>query len=132
MSSKLNYMKSAPQRLREFVRPAAHLKQPKFEDKLAQHGVEFNHSWKNLAHMHDLRVWTMTYAPNSLNDARRMQEIHLLNNEMWYQVSEALWKRILFFMGFWVLTTRIFKDKFMKKHMVDSHDANFRAVPGHM
>jgi len=37
-----------------------------------------------MAHMHDLRVWTIAYAPSKSNNLQRMQEIHRLNNEMWY------------------------------------------------
>ena len=40
-----------------------------------------------MAHMHDLRVWTICYAPNKTSNLQRMNEIHRLNNEMWYNVS---------------------------------------------
>ncbi len=82
---KLNYMKTMPQRLSELARPTRAInKMPTFEDQLIKNGPEFKHSWMNMAHMHDLRVWTLTYAPGRKNNIRRLSEIHLLNQEMWY------------------------------------------------
>lgn len=43
-----------------------------FEDKFLKNGVDFKHSWANMAHMHDLRVWTITYAPMKKNNIRRL------------------------------------------------------------
>jgi hypothetical protein len=34
--------------------------------------MEFKHSWANMAHMHDLRVWTLAYAPGRKNNVRRV------------------------------------------------------------
>lgn len=76
---KLSYMKGGLQRASEFLRPAKYLAQPRFEDKLLKHGPEFKHSWAQMAHMHDLRVWTLAYAPGKKNNIQRLQEIHLLN-----------------------------------------------------
>lgn len=73
-----------------------------------------------MAHMHDLRVWTLAYAPSRFNNLQRLQEIHLLNNEMWYMFSNALWKRIIAMMVFWVLTTRVLKKKFVNFGNFDS------------
>jgi hypothetical protein len=70
--------------------------------------------------MHDLRVWTLAYAPSRINNLQRLQEIHQLNNEMWYLVSSALWKRILVLFVFWFLTTKIYKKKFMNQGNFDS------------
>ena len=69
-----------------------------------------------MAHMHDLRVWCLTYAPGKKNDIRRLQEIHLLNQEMWYQVSNAMWKRICIGVALWFFVTRIANKRFMKKY----------------
>jgi hypothetical protein len=68
MTDKLNYMKPLGQRFKEFLRPSKNLYQPKFEDKVLQHGASFSHSWMNMSHMHDLRVWTLTYAPGKKNN----------------------------------------------------------------
>merc|ERR1711990_1396469 len=54
-----------------------------------------------MAHMHDLRVWTIAYAPSDRNNLQRMQEIHRLNTEMWYQVSQSLYKRIFVMIALW-------------------------------
>jgi acyl-CoA reductase-like NAD-dependent aldehyde dehydrogenase len=47
-----------------------------------------------MAHMHDLRVWTIAYGAGNKNNLQRLQEIHRLNNEMWYNISEGMWKRV--------------------------------------
>jgi hypothetical protein len=131
---KLSYMKTASQRAREFVRPSKNLYQPKFEDKLIKTngGVQFKHTWAQMAHMHDLRVWTITYAPGRKNSIQRLQEIHLLNQEMWYNVNNAMYKRLLIAIPLWFFVTRFAKDRYMKKNNTDSHDANFRDVTAHM
>jgi TRAP-type mannitol/chloroaromatic compound transport system permease large subunit len=85
-----------------------------------------------MAHMHDLRVWTLTYAPGKKNNIQRLQEIHMLNNEMWYNVYRAMWQRILIAIPLWFFITRIAKDRYMKKNNVDSHDTSFRDVTAHM
>ena len=72
MADKLSYMKSGTQRFREVIRPSKYWSQPKFEDKLLKHGPEFKHSWANMAHMHDLRVWTLCYAPTNKGNIRRL------------------------------------------------------------
>lgn len=85
-----------------------------------------------MAHMHELRVWAITYAPGNKNNIQRLQEIHLLNQEMWYGAYRAMWSRILVAIPLWFLITRIFKDKWMKKNNTDSHDASYRDVTAHM
>ena len=99
--NKLSYMKSSMQNFRELIRPARYGNQVAFKDRFIEtKGVEFKHTWAQMAHMHDLRVWTITYAPGRVNNLRRLQEIHLLNQEMWYQVYMALWKRTFILIGF--------------------------------
>ena len=75
---KLNYLKSAKQNFRDFTRLSRSYRQPVFEDKILQSGLKapFRHDWGVLAHMHDLRVWTLTYAPSRMNNLQRLQEIH--------------------------------------------------------
>jgi hypothetical protein len=85
-----------------------------------------------MAHMHDLRVWTIAYAPSRINNLQRLQEIHLLNQEMWYQVSNAMWKRILIMFGLWIFVTRVAKKRYMNQGNFDTHDASFRETPAHM
>ena len=70
---KLAYMKGKTQNFRELIRPSRNYKQPAFEDKLVKKGaVSFKHSWAQMAHMHDLRVWALTYAPGKKNNIRRL------------------------------------------------------------
>ena len=79
MSDKLSYMKRPLQRVSEFLKPSRYLKQPEFEDKLLKSGPKFAHSWANMCQMHDLRVWTITYAPGRKDNMQRLSEIHMLN-----------------------------------------------------
>ena len=64
---KLSYLKSSKQRFRDLWRLPRYSRQAPYEDKLAKiipgKPMTFAHDWKTLAHMHDLRVWTITYAP---------------------------------------------------------------------
>ena len=66
--NKLNYMKPALQRFKETIRPSRYTRQPTFKDRVLASGLEFKHSWANLAHMHDLRVWFICYAPGRRNN----------------------------------------------------------------
>jgi hypothetical protein len=125
-------MKGKTQNFRELLRPSRSFKQPKFEDKMIESGVTFKNSWAQMAHMHDLRVWSLTYSPGKKNNIRRLQEIHLLNQEMWYHVSQAIWKRIFWAIGLWFFVTRFAKAKYMKKNNNDSHDAHWRDTAAHM
>jgi hypothetical protein len=130
---KLNYMKPATQKFRELTRVSRHLnKMPAFEDKLIKAGPQFKHTWAQMAHMHDLRVWTLAYAPGRKGNIKRLQEIHLLNQECWYNISNAMWKRILVGTVLWFFVTRFAKDRYMKKNNVDSHDAHWRDTAAHM
>ena len=81
---KLAYMKGGLQRAKEAVRPTRYMKQRSFEDKMLATGIDFKHTWAQMAHMHDLRVWTLAYAPARKGNVQRLQELHLLNQEMWY------------------------------------------------
>ena len=77
--------RSGLQNLRRSTKVANNVKPHKFEDlHLKQKSVRFEHTWALMAHMHDLRVWTIAYAPSRQNNLQRLQEIHRLNNEMWY------------------------------------------------
>ena len=82
--------------------------------------------------MHDLRLWTIAYAPMKKNNVRRLQEIHLLNNEMWYSIANVVWKRMFFLIFFFFFVTRFQKKRLMKKYNNDSHDAHWRDTTAHM
>jgi hypothetical protein len=75
---KLNFLKTNKQIFRDWTRVSRSYRQPAFKDHYLQEGqkVPFRHDWKILAHMHDLRVWTIAYAPSRLNNVQRLQEIH--------------------------------------------------------
>lgn len=112
---KIKYFNTSKQNFRDLVRVGRSYRQPKYEDKLMKEGNKptFRHDWKVLAHMHDLRLWTIAYTPAKHNNLQRLQELHKLNNEMWYMYSNALWKRILVFAAFWFLINRVFKDRYL-------------------
>jgi hypothetical protein len=131
---KLSYLKSTKQNIRDYLRLSRSYRQATYEDRFLKRGekVPFKHSWALMAHMHDLRVWTVAYAPSRINNLQRLQEIHLLNQEMWYQVSNAMWKRILIMFGLWIFVTRVAKGKYMNQGNFDTHDASFRETPAHM
>ena len=69
---KLSYSKGAGRKFLELITPSKYLKHPKFEDKILKRGPEFKHTWAQLAHMHDLRIWAITYSPNQIDNIRRL------------------------------------------------------------
>ena len=71
--NKLSHLKSTKQNLRSSVSYVNNIGQAPFEDKLRKledKGVRvpFKLSWANLCHMHELRLWTITYAPSQQNN----------------------------------------------------------------
>lgn len=119
---KLAFLKNQKLAIRDTLRISKNYRQVAYKDRFLQPGekVAFKHNWNILAHMHDLRVWTIAYAPSRLNNLQRLQEIHHLNNEMWYQVSSAMWKRVLIMIILWIIVTRVSKNKYMNQGMFDS------------
>ena len=75
---KLNYLKTNKQAFRDLCRISRSYRQAKYEDRFLQKDakVPFKHSWALMAHMHDLRVWTLSYAPTRINNLQRLQELH--------------------------------------------------------
>eukprot|EP00352_Strombidinopsis_acuminata_P006656 CAMPEP_0176356044 /NCGR_PEP_ID=MMETSP0126-20121128/13735_1 /TAXON_ID=141414 ORGANISM="Strombidinopsis acuminatum, Strain SPMC142" /NCGR_SAMPLE_ID=MMETSP0126 /ASSEMBLY_ACC=CAM_ASM_000229 /LENGTH=94 /DNA_ID=CAMNT_0017708969 /DNA_START=121 /DNA_END=405 /DNA_ORIENTATION=- len=94
--------------------------------------MPFKHTWALMAHMHDLRMWTLAYSPSRANNLQRMQEIHRLNAEMNYGISDAIGKRILAMIAFWFFVQKIAHKKYMNQGNFDSHDASWRDTPAHM
>ena len=119
---KLKFLKSNKHIFRDTCRISNSYRQANYVDYFLREGEKapFRHDWKILAHMHDLRLWTIAYAPQRLNNVQRLQELHLLNNEMWYMVSQALWRRVFFMIVGWFLVTKFFKKKFMNQGNFDS------------
>ena len=116
------FLKNQRLALRDTLRISRNYRQAKYEDKFLAPGekVPFAHKWGLLAHMHDLRVWTIAYAPSRLNNLQRLQEIHLLNQEMWYMVSSAMLKRVLVMIVLWFFITRVAKRKYLNQGNFDS------------
>ena len=72
---KLNIFKSNLQNFKHLAKYSNNTRQHTFHAKFLQPGmknVEFKHSWANMAHMHDLRVWTLAYAPSKKNNLQRL------------------------------------------------------------
>jgi len=67
---KVGFLKSARQNIRDYNRLSRSYGQPKFTDKFLKRGhkVPFRHDWAIMAHMHDLRLWTLAYAPSRVNN----------------------------------------------------------------
>lgn len=82
--------------------------------------------------MHNLRVWTIAYAPARTGNLERLQEIHRLNNEMWYLVSNALWKRLMALIAVFFITAKLMRGRFFDNGEKDSHDMSWRDVTSHM
>jgi hypothetical protein len=54
-----------------FLRYSNHSRQAKYEDKFLandRQNLKFEHTWGLMGHMHDLRVWTLAYAPSNRNN----------------------------------------------------------------
>lgn len=51
---------------------------------------------------------------------------------MWYQVSEAVWKRFLIAVALWFFFNKIAKKKYMNRGKKDSHDISYRDTVGHL
>jgi len=66
--NKLGYMKTPLQRFTRSLVPSRYYKQPEFEDKFLRNGASFKHTWPQMAHMHELRLWTITYSPSEANN----------------------------------------------------------------
>lgn len=94
--------------------------------------IPFKHDYATLKHMHDLRVWTLAFAPTTQGNMRRMQELHRINAEMWYYVSQAMWKRILGAIALWFFVNKIRKDRYMNNGPKDSHDGSLSDVSAMM
>ena len=71
---KLSYLKSTKQNIRDYLRLSRSYKQATYEDRFLKRGekVPFKQSWALMAHMHDLRVWTVAYAPSRINNLQRL------------------------------------------------------------
>ena len=129
--NKLSFMKTRQAKALESVRYVTNIKPAGFVDRYSdreQKGlpVQFKHSWAMIAHMNDLRMWTLAYAPTQKNGLQRMQEMHRLNNEAIYLVQDALWKRIIVGVFLWFLVNKIAKKRFLNNGAKDSHDGSFR------
>ena len=130
---KTRALKTTVQRFKDLIKPQRNYTQVGFKDTMGDNGLtEFKHSWANLSHMHDMRMWLISYAPIRNTAITRLEEVHRINQEMWYMVSEALWRRIILFIAAFFLTTRIFRKTFIKKYNNDSHDAHWRDTVSHL
>ena len=129
--SRLSHLKSTRTNLREAVSYQNNIGMEAFKDKKIEGqkaGVKipFKNNWAMLCHMHDLRLWTITYAPSMKNNMQRMQEIHRINNEALYMIQNSLYKRILFGIFIWFFINKMAKRKYLNNGAKDSHEVSFR------
>lgn len=71
---KLNVFKNKRQQFTDLVKYSNSTRQHQFKDQYLRpenKNIEFKQTWANMAHMHDLRVWTLAYGPGKDN-MRRM------------------------------------------------------------
>ena len=102
--------------MRDFLTMSNSYRQHEFKDKIIESEIpKFKHSWTMMAHMHDLRVWTLAYAPSTKNNLQRLQEIHRLNAEMWYGVSQSIYKRIFVLIAFYFFVNKIAKERYAQR-----------------
>ena len=135
--SKLAYLKSTKQNLRESVSFANNISQTAFKDKhvdLEKKGISvgFKHSFAHLCHMHDLRLWTITYAPSKRGNLQRLQELHRINNEANYLIANSLYKRVIFGIFLWFAINKLAKSKYLNNGAKDSHEISFRDNTDHL
>ena len=134
---KLGYFKTYPQRIRNSLSWSANTRQAVYNhnnDVFLKPGMKipFTHNYATLKHMHDLRVWTICYAPSSTGNLKRLQEIHRINAEMWHYIADAMWKRIIAGIALWFFVRKIAKNRYHNVGPKDSHDAYMRDVAAHM
>ncbi len=129
--NKLSHLKSATTNARKNVQYVNNIGQSPFNDRLRDledKGVRvpFKINWATLCHMHELRLWTITYAPSTKNNLQRMQELHRINNEALYLISNSLYKRVIFGTLMFFVISKLAKRKYLNDRSKDSHDVSFR------
>ena len=68
------------------MRPKSHIVPSQFEDSFLTSGNYYRRDPDTLSHMRMLRTWVVANAPKNKLDMRRIQEVHVLNNEIYYQM----------------------------------------------
>ena len=131
MMNKLKIFKSRRQNFREAVTINNNTGQHEFKDlyiEAEKQGtkIPFKHSFAMLCHMHDLRLWTISYAPSRTNNLQRLQELHRINDEALYLMQRALGQRIIAGIFLWFLICKIGKNTWLNERSKDSHDVSFR------
>ena len=70
--------------MKRWLRPKSYIVPEKFEDRYLTSGNYYRRDADVLSHMRQLRTWVVANAPKNKLDIRRIQEVHVLNNEIWY------------------------------------------------
>lgn len=73
-------------KLKRWMRPKSHIVPSQFEDSFLTSGNYYRRDPDTLSHMRMLRTWVVANAPKNKLDMRRIQEVHVLNNEIYYQM----------------------------------------------
>ena len=135
--NKLAFMKSARQNFVDKASYMGNMGQARYVDEYKDDEkkgirIPFKHSWDMLTHMHHLRLWTIAYAPSRTGNLQRLQELHRINNEANYLISNSLYKRILIGIFLFMFINKIGKHRFLNNGSKDSHDTYWRDVTAHL
>ena len=120
---KLSFLKPGLRvRARNYLKYSNNTRQHEYKDTFLSPGskLPFAHSWALMGHMHDLRLWTLAYAPSDKNNLQRLQELHRLNCEMWYNYGQSLYKRIIVGVFLYFFVTKIARRKYMNQGNKDT------------
>ena len=129
--NKVSHLRTARQNLSYNSKFVNNIGQSSFVDKHRQTEeaglrIPFKIKWSTLCHMHDLRLWTITYAPSTQNNLQRMQEMHRINNEALYMISNSLYKRIIAGAFLFLFIKKFAKQRYLNNGAKDSHDISWR------
>ena len=124
------HLKATSERVRDWFRLWRHQRSPGYRDT-SKNGREygFRHSAYLLSKMHDLRMWTITFAPNHANPLMRTHEIHKINSEFQYIQYRLQWRRALpLIVAIGFLSRVVFKESLCNKGEDDVFEMSWRDV----
>lgn len=138
MRDKLTIFKGVRQRFRDHISMNRNYRQAEYVDSYleqqAKHGTKIPFGMSNamLGHMMELRMWHVAYAPSQLNKMARMQELHRLNGELDYRISQAIFYRVLIGMGLLLFIKKVGKGKYLNNGEKDSHEIDMKSTTATM
>ncbi|CAI2382593.1 unnamed protein product [Moneuplotes crassus] len=126
------HLKANRERIRDWFRLWRHSRAPGYVDHSKDaSGREygFGHSAYVLSKMNDLRMWTITFAPNNAQPLQRVQEMHKINSEFQYIQYRIQWRRVLpLIIGIGFFSRVVFKNTLLNKGEDDVFEMSWRDV----